>query len=260
MKSESWNNFLFSLIDRREVRKIDRGEIPLQARQELFRRQRVVSSQEKARLEWDKYRRSANCRPVIDALRTAVGIRQRCLYCCDSRSADVDHFIPIGVDFTKAFKWSNFIWVCPECNRRKGKKFPIDSMGVPLIIDPTRVDPWDHLILDTATGYLAPRFVEDDFDPMGEATLDVLSCINFESVTEGRKRIIRRYYEAVNRVLEANGSPRQLAGLMREVKEDEYGVSTWFALRDGAAEDKFLQMKEDFPRCWRAFVRVAMLN
>ncbi|MGW6740277.1 HNH endonuclease signature motif containing protein [Streptomyces sp. NPDC055025] len=242
------------------MRRIERGEIPLQARQELYKRQILATSQEKAREEWNKYRRSVKSKVVVDALKSAVGIRQRCLYCCDSRSADVDHFVPIGIDFTKAFKWVNFIWVCPECNRRKGKRFPLDSTGAPLIIDPTRVDPWDHLILDTATGYLAPRFLDDDFDPKGEATLDVLSCINFEAVTEGRKRVIRRYYEAIDRILEASDSSTQFAGLAREVREDEYGVSGWFALREGATEEKFLQLRKNSPHCWRKFVRLALRN
>ncbi|MFF3496866.1 hypothetical protein ACFYWS_36635 [Streptomyces sp. NPDC002795] len=129
---------------------------------------------------------------------------------------------------------------------------------MPLIIDPTRIDPWDHLILDTANGLLAPRFLDDDFDAMGEATLDVLTCINFESVTEGRKRVIRRYYEGVERVLEGGGSPGRFAALAREVREDEYGVSAWFALREGATEERFRVLKENFPHCWRTFVRLAL--
>ncbi|MGF1342891.1 HNH endonuclease signature motif containing protein [Streptomyces flavovirens] len=241
------------------MRRIERGAIPLQARRELYKRQNAATSQELARDEWNKYRRSVKSKTVVDALKSAVGVRQRCLYCCDSRSADVDHFVPIAIDFTKAFRWANFIWVCPECNRRKGKRFPLDPSGAPLIIDPTRVDPWDHLILDTTTGLLAPRFLDDDFDAMGEATLDVLSCINFESVTEGRKRVVRRYYEAIDRVLEASG-PKAFAALAREVEEDEYGVSGWFALREGASEDKFIQLRESYPNCWRTFVRLALRN
>lgn len=243
-----------------DLRKIDRGDIPLLARQELYKRQRAAISQQRAREEWNKYRRSVKSKPVVEALKAATGVRQRCLYCCDSRSADVDHFTPIGVDFTKAFKWTNFIWVCPECNRRKGKQFPLDSTGAPLIIDPTRIDPWDHLILDTTNGLLAPRFLNNEFDVMGETTLDVLACINFESVTEGRKRVIRRYYEAFERVLETNGSPFQVSGLAREIREDDHGVSTWFSLREGAAEKLPQQLKVKHPQCWRTFVRISLQN
>lgn len=242
------------------MRKINKGTIDLNARRDLYKRRKLANSQSLARKEWDKYRRSVKSGAVIEVLKKAVGVRQRCIYCCDSRSADVDHFVPIAVDYTKAFNWENFIWVCPECNRRKGKRFPRDASGRPLIIDPTRLDPWDHLILDTATGLLAPRFFGDDFDPKGEATLDVLSCINFEAVTEGRVRVIRRYCEAVDRILEKNGSFVTLSGLAREVREDEYGISGWYAFREGALEERFAQLKERYPDCWRTFVRIAALN
>jgi hypothetical protein len=193
----------------------------------------------------------------MEALKRAVGVRQRCLYCCDSRSADVDHFIPIAVDFTKAFRWNNFIWVCPECNRRKGKRFPVDADQSPLIIDPTRVDPWEHLILDSSTGLLAPRFLGDDFDPRGEVTLEILACMNFEAVSEARKRVIRRYYDAVDYVLTGNSLPRAVANIAREVREDEFGLSVWFALREGAEEARFQQLKREHPKSWRTFVRLA---
>lgn len=242
------------------MRRIYKGTIAFKHRQELFKRQRLAISQEAARAEWNKYRKSVKSRAIVEALGKSVGVRQRCIYCCDSRSADVDHFVPIAIDFTKAFKWANFIWVCPECNRRKGKRFPLDSEGTPLIIDPTRLDPWNHLILDTANGLLAPRFLDDDFDAKGEATLEVLSCVNFESVTEGRKRVIRRYYEAVDHVLKAEDSPSAFSGVAREVREDEYGIASWFALREGAMERRFLQLKEQHPIHWRTFVRLALQN
>src|SRR6478609_9198531 len=145
------------------MRRVYRIDLPRQARQNLFSREKSATS-ESARSDWDAYRRSAASRPVIQTLREMTGARQRCVYCCDSRSADVDHFIPIAVDFTKAFRWSNLIWVCPECNRKKGARFPRGKDGNPLLINPVDVNPWDHLVLDTANGYLAPRFMEDDFD------------------------------------------------------------------------------------------------
>lgn len=238
------------------MRRIHRGSISLSDRKELFHRSRLSSSKDEAREEWDKYRRSVKSHPVVEALRKAVGVRQRCIYCCDSRSADVDHFVPIAEDYLKAFKWDNFIWVCPECNRRKGKRFPVNDSGDPLIIDPTKVEPWVHLILDTANGLIESRFLEEDFDPMGDATLEVLPCINYESVTEGRRRVIRRYYEALDTVLHGS-SAAGFRNVAREIDEDDYGIYAWFALYEGANEVPFSRLRELYPKYWKTFVRLA---
>lgn len=185
------------------------------------------------------------------------GQRQRCVYCCDSRSADVDHFTPIAVNFSMAFSWKNFILVCPECNRKKGARFPFDDHGKPLIINPTREDPWDFLILDTKTGYLSARFLDDDFDPKGDSTIEVISCVNHEAVVEGRRRVIARYYDAVEAVLEGKNINVASSKLLREVREDEHGIGEWFARREGREEARFAELRVRFPSVWRRFVRQA---
>ncbi|MFJ2698613.1 HNH endonuclease [Streptomyces rochei] len=216
-----------------------------------------MTDKETARVEWNSYRRSAKSRPVLKVLKEMNGQRQRCVYCCDSRSADVDHFTPIAVDYAQAFTWPNFILVCPECNRKKGARFPRDNEGNPLIINPTREDPWEFLILDTKTGYLAARFLEEDFDPKGESTVEIISCINHEAVVEGRRRIIARYYEAVDCLL-SSGDPKNSTGkLLREIREDEHGIGSWFARREGKEEPCFSELKTRFPSIWRRFVREA---
>ncbi len=230
-------------------------QINFQARRELSVRRKKLRDKESAREEWNRYRRSVKSDPIVDALRAMNGLRQRCVYCCDSRSADVDHFVPIAADFHVALTWTNFILVCPECNRKKSARFPLDAQGSPLLLDPTLEDPWEYLILDTKTGYLSARFLENDFDPKGEATVDVISCVNHEAVVEGRRRVIARYYEAVDALLAANGRSDALGKLVREVREDEYGISAWFAFREGGAEDRFFRLKSVHAHAWRRFVK-----
>ncbi|GGT10905.1 HNH endonuclease [Streptomyces sp. KD18] len=169
----------------------------------------------------------------------------------------MDHFTPIAIDFSKTFAWRNFILVCPECNRRKSARFPLDAQGSPLVIDPTLEDPWEFLILDTKTGYIAARFLEDDFDPKGECTIDVLPCVNHEAVIEGRRRVIKRYYDAVDSVLSSSSPERHVGKIVREIREDEYGIGEWFARWEGREDSLFSAFREQHPEAWKRFVRQA---
>src|SRR6266511_88140 len=167
------------------MRRVYRGELPLVARLELFRRGKSVTSVSSAQASWTSYRRSLGADAVLGELRRMAGPRGRCFYCSDSWGADVDHFVPIARQVGSTFSWRNMLWVCPTCNRKKGRRFPTGPDGQPLMIDPTRVDPWLHLILDTSTGVLAPRFLSDGPDPKGNATLTVLQGLSPSAATGG---------------------------------------------------------------------------
>lgn len=231
----------------------------LGTRVELSKRQKAVHSAADARSSWDRYRRSAKSRDVVSVLKEAAGIRMRCFYCSDSAAADVDHFMPISINFNNTFRWKNFIWVCPVCNRYKGSKFPCDSADAPLLINPTRDDPWRYLILDTDTGVLAPRFRVDGYDTKATATLDILKPINYEASIEGRNRTIIRLREAASRIPAGASASKsvgqQLKKLLNEVRQDDHGVSAWFAFWEGRSEKEFQELSERNQDTWRHFVR-----
>jgi hypothetical protein len=185
-----------------------------------------------------------------------AGRRNRCFYCSDSRAADVDHYVPISRDYTATWRWPNLLWVCPECNRKKNRQFPMAN-DQPLLIDPTAVDPWSRVTLDLGTAMLAPRFHGELPDRTGETTLAVLDILNQESVAEGRKSSVRRIRTAVQGALEVGDSPSRVRGLWDAVREDDFGVATWFALWEGGDTDPFSALRGARPRVWRHFVRYA---
>lgn len=123
------------------MRRLYRGDLPVATRRELRARQALCHDVAAAQAAWKAFRQLVAAGPVLDELRRMAGKRNRCLYCSDSRAADVDQYFPIAIDHSRAFAWSNLMWACPECNRRKATKFPI-AAGQPLVIDPTREDPW----------------------------------------------------------------------------------------------------------------------
>ncbi len=211
------------------MRRVYRGELPLVARLELFRRGKSVTSVSSAQASWTSYRRSLGADAVLGELRRMAGPRGRCFYCSDSWGADVDHFVPIARQVGSTFSWRNMLWVCPTCNRKKGRRFPTGPDGQPLMIDPTRVDPWLHL-------------------------LTVLDVINHEDIIEGRARSIRRLRDIAGDILQhGNGADKRLR-LAREIYEDDFGVSSWFAFWEGANESPFSDVRSLYPGVWRRFV------
>jgi hypothetical protein len=181
-----------------------------------------------------------------------AGDRGRCFYCSDSRGADVEHYDPLSRDHKKAFLWRNLLWICPECNRRKVARFPLAEDGTPLILDPTEVDPWEILALDASSGFLAPRFLADgSVDARGEATLEVLETLNFETVVTGRARAIRRLREALRRSLLAGDTPEARRDVLHALEDDDFGVVMWFVRHEGRHEPPFVNVSQQLPALWR---------
>jgi uncharacterized protein (TIGR02646 family) len=241
------------------MRRVHRRSLALPVRIDLHRRQ-VACTAATARDDWSRYRGLTASVPVVDTLRAMAGTRQRCFYCRDSRAADVEHFVPITEDADLTFHWANLLWICPECNRRKVNQFPRDE-GLPLLIDPVATDPWDHLVLDSATGRLAPRFlVNGTVDSRGNTTLEVITPLNFESVTEGRLLAIRRLRRAANDVLRIGDAPETRRHLRHAVEEDDFGVATWYVAREGRDEAPFVALRSGWPRVWRRFSHWAAVS
>lgn len=239
------------------MRRISRDPLPLPSRVELHRKSKKVSNYDEARAEWDRFRSTVSAKKVVQVLQKMAGQRKHCVYCCDSRSADVDHFYPIALDFQQAFSWKNLILICPECNRSKGSRCKVDDHGTPLLLNPTLCDPWSHLMLDMDTGVIAPRYIGDDFDPRGDYTLEIVSPINDEATIEGRRRSVESYMEVFNEALESGDTEKSRRALKKLVRYDEFGLAPWFAFWEGALLLALSSTKSDLPEYWKKFCSLA---
>lgn len=238
------------------MRRLYRERLDLGSRLNLHREGIRATDKVAARANWSRFRASVRCKPIENTLCSMAGTRQRCAYCSDSHASDIDHFVPISLDHSRAFQWSNLLWVCTRCNRAKGPRFQRDAAGGPLLIDPCMVDPWSKLTLDTASGFISPRFYNGDFDHVGEYTLKILETINYEAVAEGRLRSVRRLYGIFDRAFESNCSDSSRAELAQHVREDDMGISQWFAFWDGQGEPPAVRLRLNYPQFWRRYVRM----
>ncbi len=77
----------------------------------------------------------------------------KCAYCESKITVvtygQIEHFYPKSAYPDKTFAWDNLLLSCDKCNntQHKGTKFPLDSDGQPLLINPTdaHTDPFMHL-------------------------------------------------------------------------------------------------------------------
>ncbi|MFD9371375.1 hypothetical protein ACFWA6_27235 [Streptomyces sp. NPDC060020] len=102
--------------------------------------------------------------------RMAPGILGCCMYCGSSTGTDIEHFEPRESNPLQTFRWANHLLACGPCNSKyKGVWWECDAeTGEPLLIDPTRDDPFAHLFLNLKDGtYRSPTV-------KGETTIKVL--------------------------------------------------------------------------------------
>ncbi|WP_202487480.1 MULTISPECIES: hypothetical protein [unclassified Streptomyces] len=98
---------------------------------------------------WDN---ASDVKPALRAvlLRMAPGVLGCCMYCGGYTATDIEHFEPREHDALKTFVWPNHLLVCGPCNSTYKRDWwqCDEESGEPLLIDPTRDNPFTHLWLD----------------------------------------------------------------------------------------------------------------
>lgn len=244
------------------MRQVARHSLPHRILTYLARKQAAIDGGRDVQTTWDAARRTKTMAGVAQILALMSGKRQRCMFCGDSRSTDIEHFWPKSRYRPRVFHWDNLLWICAGCNRHKGDWFHLDKRRRPLLIDPTAEDPWDFLYFDAWTGNITAKY-----DPStghanrkGAHTVDpAILPLNIEVVTEGRQRTRRNLVRAVNTFLAriATGAPLPTleAELLEGIRDnDDYGLVFWYFRRDGGAEDPFQTLRNSYPIVWNRIV------
>jgi uncharacterized protein (TIGR02646 family) len=240
------------------MRQVARHSLPPRAESYLARKQGEIDGGRLVQPTGEAARRTKTMARVAQVLAAMYGRRQRCMFCGDSRSTDIEHFWPKIRYRSRVFRWDNLLWICTRCNRQKGDRFPLDRQRRPLLIDPTAEDPWDFLYFDRHTGNITARYDRSSGrpHPKGVHTVDpAILPLNIEAVTEGRLRTRRNLVRAVNNFLTrmaTNANPAVLeAELLEAVRDnDDYGLALWYFYRDGGKEKPFHILRASYRAVW----------
>ena len=237
------------------MRRITRLPLPAQTQLALDRRQTNADDKRAAgtlvvEQEWKSARQTKPLKTVSTTLSKMVGLRERCMYCCDSHATDIEHFWPKTLYPEKMFHWTNFLFCCTECGRFKGDLFPLQG-GVPTLVDPTIEDPWKFLDFDPATGVVVARFdvaVNTEF-PKGAETVRVLQLDRREALNAGYQKTWKRLVAVVDAAL---GQPPLDAGnLVNALRDvDDHGLLGWCFAGTGQEVAPFHALRGRHPAVW----------
>lgn len=239
------------------MRRVKRVAISQAAQTYLLQRQtsannKLINGSLNVQQEWKAARQTMNMGMVLATLQSMMGVRQRCMYCLDSHGCDIEHFRPKSPYPKWMFKWNNLLLCCTECGRIKGKKFPMDGKH-PMLINPTKEEPWDHLDFDPITGNITARFdlQANDFYPKGKHTVKTLELDEREALAAGYVTTYQKLCAVINRYL---NTPNQVTkDLIAELThEDERGLLGWCFKGAGQNEALLLQFSTLHPVVWQS--------
>ena len=200
---------------------------------------------------WKSSRQTKIMGRVLATLQAMMGTRQRCMYCLDSHGCDIEHFRPKSAYPKWMFKWNNLLLCCTECGRIKGSQFPLNGRH-PMLVDPTREEPWEYMDFDPSTGNITARFdlQANGFSPKGESTVSTLQLDRREALAAGYVQTYRKLCAVLSGFFNAPTTANNLIAAL--LREDEYGLLGWCFKGTGQSEAPFSQLKAQHPTIWRA--------
>lgn len=244
------------------MRRIQRVALSRAAQSYLSKRQSSANDKRKRGelnvvRDWNSARQTKPMGAVVAALQSMAGPRQRCMYCLDSHGADIEHFRPKAAFPRRMYFWSNLLLCCTECGRFKGDQFPMADRK-PLLVDPTREDPWKHLDFDPITGNISARFDLElnDWSAKGIATVDVLKLDRREALAVGYLKTVRHLSHIVKRALLVGAI--DAATLTSELlSADDHGLLPWCFSDRGGAISPFKDLLVQHTAVWHQCRKVA---
>jgi uncharacterized protein (TIGR02646 family) len=172
------------------MRKIARRPLSKSSREVLDELQAAVDNSSTPAVDvqvlWSRRRSGKNRRAAFEHVRATLGQmasgRERCMYCEDSAGTDIEHFYPKSMYPSRCFRWHNYLLACSHCNsNEKRTQFPLDSDSAPLLLDPTKDDPYEHIAFVPETGQF------QGVTPQGERTVAEFGLNRRQILERGRR-------------------------------------------------------------------------
>jgi len=246
------------------MRFVGREALPPDTKRGLRKRQAAVDEKISqgafdAVREWNAGRQSAPVKTACRVLKKMAGETERCMYCQDSHGTDIEHFKPETPFPESIYQWENMLLCCTECGRFKGDQFPVDADGNPVLVDPSRQNPWDYIDFDPQTGNMTARFIAAtaSFSKEGETSVTVFHLDRRESLSTIYKRADRRLRELASSGVGSAEDDDLLAD--RLLKNDDAGLLGWYIQGSGQKEEPFASLARLHPGVVSA-IRIKLEN
>jgi uncharacterized protein (TIGR02646 family) len=133
----------------------------------------VLRRRQEANATWSRYNPSGvkADREIRETLQDAF--RGKCGYCEIIEAETIDHFWPQSRYADKIWNWTNYIWCCDACQRRKGATLPCNAQGYQMV-NPREDEPLHFLQIDPETGAISERSLDSETIQRGQYTITVL--------------------------------------------------------------------------------------
>ena len=150
--------------------------------------------------DWiDHYRHGVGNRPTPRWRQFSGYLRsvfsELCGYCEEETAGQIDHFRPVSKFPSLVYEWSNWVFVCPTCNREKSNKWPPEGYIDPCADEETE-RPEQFLTFHTGTGELMPKpGLSDSQDQKARQMIGDIN-LNASFHLKRRRRLLRdlRHY------------------------------------------------------------------
>jgi uncharacterized protein (TIGR02646 family) len=238
------------------MRRLQRLDLSPQVQTELDRKQEQADERKRAGdldvgTTW-KNARQTNClKATLKVLKQMAGKTERCMYCSDSRGADIEHIWPKERFPERMFRWPNMLLCCTECGRFKGDRLEVEG-DRPVFVDPTSDDPWEFLDFDPITGNITAKFDKHagQWSAKGTQTVEILRLDRREALSAVYKRVLRRLETEVNNAI-SEQNPDINSILERLQLADDCGLLGWCFSDFGSSWSIFAELRGRFPELWQ---------
>jgi uncharacterized protein (TIGR02646 family) len=202
---------------------------------------------------WKLHRQHSKMLKILEQLQK-MG-HHKCMYCVHNEGSDIEHFYPKSkTPLALVFTWSNYLLCCTKCGNHKLNQFPLDTLGQPLLINPTLENPWDYLVFIPSVGTLAARFEisSQTKNAKGNKTVEVLHLNRRELLRNEYKKTWDRLVKVVKKFLNTPYSETEF--IEKLLEKDNHHLLGWCFHGTGETESPFSELKQQYPNLWQHFV------
>ncbi len=238
------------------MRRIWRTPLPADASEYLETRKRQIAKairegETTLTQKWDSARQTEKIALVFRQLQQMAGSLERCMYCLNPEGTDIEHFWPKSCYPRRMFNWRNLLLCCTKCGRLKGNRFP-RAGNKPLLIDPSKENPWEYLEFEPLTGVLTARFdlQTNSFFAKGHETVKLFQLDQREVPAKQHLRTWKRINQQLIQFLDSPTSTAELVANLIEL--DEHDLLSWVFIGNGNDQKLFCQLRHEQAEAWLA--------